>query len=51
MDEIKLIKSKNPNDPPFWTQNEDCGGFKVSSSCIYRAKEMELLAFTPVECI
>ena len=27
MDEIKEIKSKNPDDPPFWTQNEICGGF------------------------
>lgn len=50
MDEIKVIKSKDPNDPPFWTQSEHCGGFRVKSECVYRADEMELIAFTPVEC-
>ena len=50
MDEIKVIKSKSSIEPPFWTQNEDCGGFRVKSECVYRAEEMELIAFTPVEC-
>lgn len=35
----------------FWNQTDSCAGFEVSDNCPYRYEEMELVTFTPQECI
>jgi len=36
----------------FWRQSEHCSGFEVhNSGCEFRAAEMQLISYTPIECI
>ena len=35
----------------YWEQIDACAGFEVSPDCPYRYSEMELITFTPQECI
>ena len=34
-----------------WQQVDSCAGFEIQESCPYRYEEMELVTFTPQECI
>lgn len=51
MDHIKSIPGVKEGDPPFWEQDELCSGFKIDQKCKWRYDEMELVSFTPDECI
>lgn len=51
---ITTIKSiPNPNGAPgyFWKETESCAGFNVSNDCPWRFEEMELIGYTPNECL
>jgi len=34
-----------------WNVHPECSGFTVSSDCPYRYYEMELISYTPEECL
>lgn len=34
-----------------WTESENCAGFNVSDACEWRYNEMELIQYTPSECL
>ena len=42
---------KNTSDGAFWKQIDSCAGFEVSKDCPLRYTEMELVTFTPNECL
>lgn len=47
---IPLAKSNSSIDA-YWHQTDACSGFKVSKECPWRFEEMELISFTPIQCI
>ena len=51
MDTIKSIPGEEEGGEPFWEQSENCAGFIVGDDCEWRYEEMELISFTPVECL
>ena len=34
-----------------WREDENCAGFNVSDNCLWRFNEMELIQYTPSECL
>lgn len=40
-----------PNRTICWKESENCAGFTVSDKCEWRFNEMELIQYTPSECL
>lgn len=51
MDHITSIPGAEEGDPPFWVEDELCRGFEIDQGCKWRYDEMELVSFTPKECL
>jgi hypothetical protein len=53
MSTIEFIPSRGSNNRTnaVWQQIDSCAGFEVSPDCPYRYSEMELITFTPQECM
>ena len=50
MSTIKSIPNQKGLGGSYWTQTDECAGFKVGNDCPWRYEEMELIAYTPTEC-
>jgi len=51
IDSIKSIPNKKGVDGNFWEQSDFCSGFAIDVNCEWRVEEMDLVRFTPVQCI
>ena len=51
MGNITSIPSEDNATIPYWTQTDECAGFEVSSDCPWRYEEMDLVTYTPIECV
>ena len=57
MRSIKSIPALNPNRgdssaaEPFWKEETECAGFYVGKDCKWRTEEMQLITFTPEQCL
>jgi len=51
MESIMEIKPKNGTEFVTWHPTSMCAGFNVSAECPWRFEEMELVSYTPQECL
>lgn len=49
--EMGHIKEIISGDEVNWKETASCAGFNVSDDCPWRYNEMELLSYTPPECL
>ena len=49
MDSISEIKGLDGD--VLWRETKECAGFEISPDCPWRVTEMELVKYTPIECL
>ena len=51
MGSIQQITSLGNDEEIMWEETAECAGFEVSDECPWRVDEMELVKYTPLECL
>jgi hypothetical protein len=51
MDSIQTIMDLGDPDVAMWEESEGCSGFTIGDDCPWRVSEMELVKYTPNECL
>lgn len=51
IDSIKSIPNKKGIEGDYWQQTDLCAGFAIDLNCEWRVEEMELVRFTPIQCL